>query len=300
MNTQPEIEALSTYARNASYIEEPDSTSYSAGVEPLDTLPAAWWNWFLYHLTNDEALLATNLNALYEEAINVLTQAGIEPDETQKNQLYAAINTLIQQKSSELQTQIDAEVIARTEADSDLQTQLDTSVSNLNEHVNNESAGVHGASSSLEASRIIIRDADGRAQVATPSDDNDIATKHYVDNAVSGTVDMYKALTSIQGTEALIPLSLFSGFVYDSSHRYAAIALFISSTDTYLVTSCYVTSSGVQVYPKRIENNAIVDGTGRTQLAFGSFTFGNNYTFGQVDTETYVPVLIYIFDGGSV
>ena len=46
--------------------------------------------------------------------------------------------------------------------------------------------GVHGAVSTATASKIIIRDSAGRAQVASPSADSDIATKKYVDDLVSG------------------------------------------------------------------------------------------------------------------
>lgn len=46
--------------------------------------------------------------------------------------------------------------------------------------------GIHGAVSTATANRLIIRDANGRAQVASPSASGDIATKGYVDSATSG------------------------------------------------------------------------------------------------------------------
>ena len=46
--------------------------------------------------------------------------------------------------------------------------------------------GVHGATSEATASKLIIRDSAGRAQVESPSEDNDIANKAYVDGLVSG------------------------------------------------------------------------------------------------------------------
>ncbi len=67
-------------------------------------------------------------------------------------------------------------------------------------------SGIHGATSSATANRIIIRDSAGRAKVAAPSAASDIATKGYVDSlvgslqsttrvlAVSDTV-MHSALT---------------------------------------------------------------------------------------------------------
>ena len=50
----------------------------------------------------------------------------------------------------------------------------------------NATTGVHGAVSTATANKIIIRDASGRAQVASPSADSDIATKKYVDDIASG------------------------------------------------------------------------------------------------------------------
>ena len=50
----------------------------------------------------------------------------------------------------------------------------------------NATSEVHGATSEATASKLIIRDSAGRAQVASPSADSDIATKKYVDDLVSG------------------------------------------------------------------------------------------------------------------
>jgi hypothetical protein len=46
-------------------------------------------------------------------------------------------------------------------------------------------ANVHSATSLATAARLIIRDANGRAQVAAPSADADIATKGYVDSVAN-------------------------------------------------------------------------------------------------------------------
>lgn len=50
----------------------------------------------------------------------------------------------------------------------------------------NATTSVHGAVSTATASKIIIRDSAGRAQVASPSADSDIANKKYVDDIASG------------------------------------------------------------------------------------------------------------------
>ena len=36
---------------NPQYIAEPDAENYNRGTEPLQTLPAQWWNWFLNKFT---------------------------------------------------------------------------------------------------------------------------------------------------------------------------------------------------------------------------------------------------------
>ncbi|MDR2697485.1 MAG: hypothetical protein LBB40_03300 [Holophagales bacterium] len=64
----------------------------------------------------------------------------------------------------------------------------------VDSHIDADNA--HGATSLATASRLVIRDANGRAQVATPSAAADIATKGYVDsvtNTNSGTISNFAA-----------------------------------------------------------------------------------------------------------
>jgi hypothetical protein len=64
----------------------------------------------------------------------------------------------------------------------------DAVVSLANAYVNSHAAltTAHGAVSEATASRIVIRDANGRAQFANPSASADAATKSYVDSQISG------------------------------------------------------------------------------------------------------------------
>lgn len=55
---------------------------------------------------------------------------------------------------------------------------------NLAKHIDTQSAGVHGATSSATESKIVIRDSAGRAKVKDPSDADDIANKGYVDGKI--------------------------------------------------------------------------------------------------------------------
>ena len=61
-----------------------------------------------------------------------------------------------------------------------------TTLEGANSHIN--ATAVHSATSAATADRIILRDASGRAQVASPSAAADIATKGYVDSAVPSLV----------------------------------------------------------------------------------------------------------------
>lgn len=63
--------------------------------------------------------------------------------------------------------------------------------------------GIHGAVSVQTPSTMMIRDASGRARIATPVDDGDISTKEYVDSkfaaAGSGTVTEVNSGTGLTG-----------------------------------------------------------------------------------------------------
>ena len=66
-----------------------------------------------------------------------------------------------------------------------------------------DATSVHGATSAPTADRLILRDASGRAQVATPSTNNDIANKQYVDNHINATTAIHGA-TSAATADALV------------------------------------------------------------------------------------------------
>jgi RNase P/RNase MRP subunit p29 len=61
--------------------------------------------------------------------------------------------------------------------------EVDAVSSTLNTHIA-ATSGIHGATSSATANRLIIRDSNGRASVANPTSASHIATKNYVDNLV--------------------------------------------------------------------------------------------------------------------
>lgn len=98
-----ELTAMRTYAQNApqEYMIPPGGTpameqpEYQNGVIPLDTLPAAWWNWLLYTITEQEKRMVRFFNSIFNEFRNLLTTGGINSfDETVNNQLVTAIQTI--------------------------------------------------------------------------------------------------------------------------------------------------------------------------------------------------------------
>ena len=74
------------YANNPidpSYIEEPSMVDYNRGVEPLDTLPAQWWNWLCYQFTVRFNKLNTYVKNIFDELTQFLSLLNVTPDGTE-------------------------------------------------------------------------------------------------------------------------------------------------------------------------------------------------------------------------
>ena len=88
------IPAVCNYGSAALYRELPNEEQIRAGVVPLDSLPAAWWNcmWFA---TNQAVNCARyTAGALIDEINTVLTRAGVCVCDTCVDQLYTAIENI--------------------------------------------------------------------------------------------------------------------------------------------------------------------------------------------------------------
>ena len=88
------IPAVCDYGSAALYRELPNEEQIRAGVVPLDSLPAAWWNcmWFA---TNQAVNCARyTAGALIDEINTVLTRAGVCVCDTCVDQLYTAIENI--------------------------------------------------------------------------------------------------------------------------------------------------------------------------------------------------------------
>lgn len=90
------MRTLCSYATSTSYCEPPSEEQLTCGVVPLDSLPAAWWNW-MWNQTNaavDEA--KTALTNMVCELNTVLNAADIPAQSACLNQLYCAIDKIRQ------------------------------------------------------------------------------------------------------------------------------------------------------------------------------------------------------------
>ena len=77
MNAEPYASCLDRYAPSATYCCEPTAACMCCGVKPLDSLPAAYWNWHWGCMSLQERCIVRSLQELYGELNQVLSCAGI-------------------------------------------------------------------------------------------------------------------------------------------------------------------------------------------------------------------------------
>lgn len=95
MQERPTGKNLPVYASLSTMRQEPSQSEMNNGVIPLDTLPAAWWNWMWNAITQAQNDSMYNDDVLFTEINNVLTEAGITPGtSSQHDQLRQAINVI--------------------------------------------------------------------------------------------------------------------------------------------------------------------------------------------------------------
>ena len=68
--------------------------NYDKGFEPLQTLPASWYNSLLYLLTEQAQATKVLCDSIFAELQSVLTAGGVEPSASYTNQLLTAIDTI--------------------------------------------------------------------------------------------------------------------------------------------------------------------------------------------------------------
>lgn len=94
------VRALDTYATTTEYKSEIPLDDIRNGVVPLDSLPAAWWNWLWNQVTLEEGHIKVALDAIIEEIKSVLASAEVVPSAASNNQLLAAIVKVSQRYGS--------------------------------------------------------------------------------------------------------------------------------------------------------------------------------------------------------
>lgn len=96
MTPSNQIPAVCNYGTSAVYSDYPSPEQMRAGVVPLDSLPAAWWNkmWCASNCAINEA--RDMVGQIITEVNNVLCQAGINPQAACTDQLYQSINKIRQ------------------------------------------------------------------------------------------------------------------------------------------------------------------------------------------------------------
>ena len=91
-----EMNDLCNYASDATYCQCPTDEQVRQGVVPLDSLPAAWWNWMWGQTNGAVNISKMTLTSIICEINNVLCYAGYTPREACTDQLYQSINKLRQ------------------------------------------------------------------------------------------------------------------------------------------------------------------------------------------------------------
>lgn len=92
MNPSNAQTSMQVYASdNDQYKSSPTEDQIRAGVVPLDTLPAAWWNYYWSMVTSNNNASKLAIDNIRTEIINVLTAAGVTPTADQTNQLLNSI-----------------------------------------------------------------------------------------------------------------------------------------------------------------------------------------------------------------
>lgn len=94
MKPSKEVTGMTVYASDSPYRDNPTEEQQKAGMVPLDTLPADWWNWLWEQLTTRINEAVSDLSSLFNEVLSVITDAGITPSAERVNDLLAAIKVI--------------------------------------------------------------------------------------------------------------------------------------------------------------------------------------------------------------
>lgn len=79
---------------NPQYIAEPSSTEYNRGAEPLQTLPAQWWNWFMNKFTSRFNKVNIYVKNIFNELSELLGVVQLSPDGTEGSPTISQLKTM--------------------------------------------------------------------------------------------------------------------------------------------------------------------------------------------------------------
>lgn len=97
MKPSDNINTLPTYAKDTPVPSEqrPTADDIAKGVEPLDPLPAQWWNYYWNEITSHYSDVAAYIQSLGGEIFNLLNAAGLSPSSSSsEDQILNAVRFL--------------------------------------------------------------------------------------------------------------------------------------------------------------------------------------------------------------
>ena len=83
---------------NPQYIAEPSSTDYNRGVEPIQTLPAQWWNWFMNKFTTRFNKVNVYVKNIFNELSQLLTLVSETPSGTEATPTIGQLKDMFETK----------------------------------------------------------------------------------------------------------------------------------------------------------------------------------------------------------
>lgn len=83
---------------NPQYIAEPDAENYNRGAEPLQTLPAQWWNWFLNKFTGRFNKVNIYVKNIFNELTQLLSLVSVTPSGTEGSPTIGQLKDMFENK----------------------------------------------------------------------------------------------------------------------------------------------------------------------------------------------------------
>lgn len=83
---------------NPQYIAEPSSTEYNRGVEPIQTLPAQWWNWFMNKFTGRFNKVNVYVKNIFNELSQLLSLVSETPSGTEAEPTIGQLKDMFENK----------------------------------------------------------------------------------------------------------------------------------------------------------------------------------------------------------